>query len=1618
MLKPLLAAAMFLSASMAHAQSEPLVQRDLSERNGRFIDLSPSQSEPLYVVNAMGGSIRFDAGGVRIEQAAANQAGKLKSIGVHAGLSYAFDGGVSSAPLGQKISKSTFSSLVGSQDGWVQNRASYSELVYRNVWSGVDAVFKGTETGLKYQFELASGANPKLVGLRIAGAQTARVTEDGALEWNVNGTVLRDGAPIAWQTSGNKRVKVPAKYLLQQLDGSTWRVTFELGAYDTAQPLVIDPAWAAPAGLVGGNSNDTVNAVARDTINKVTWTCGTTQVNTVQKAFVARFKSDGTSSSFQLGGNGNDSCRGLALDQDGNAYIGGTTESTDFPTVGTRTDNNLHGSKAQGDKDAFFAKINATDNTILWSSLFGGAGDDQANAVATDASGRLYITGFTTPTCAAGVCTPNAVGTSTTRWSSTGKNAFIARVAEDGQAFEYFRTLNGDGSVNIGHAISVDPLTNAVVVAGETNSTAAGMPTGVPGLNNVPNARPANDDANGDVADGFVARVNSTGDAYEFFTLLTGAPDATAVTSDRAMGVQLLEDGSVLVVGETNANGFPVNALASNALAGGMDGFVVRLTATGTSVLSARYLGGTGYDSATAVTAVGDGYYVIGNSTGSLTNAVGGSSPGGLSTTALGGQDGFLARFAATSNALDFWGLIGASGTDSFNALAAEAVDFNATTRPFGRPVLYAGGASSPSTGNVQRGELRQIDSYGPPATFEIQDDSGVQNAVILQAYADLKVLVKDTKGQPVPRVIVKFVAPNGTNDPSTSMPGTSEATADVDGYATLTGVRANGYAGAYIVKATSGVATANFSLTNLKADQTSFTASASNASVPYQTSVTLTPTGGVPGVTVTYKLDPADTNAQTYCSLSGDQVSALRANGSCKVIATNPGNSNYNPASWTVDLMTTKAPQPSFAVAAAPASIPVGELSSLSFAGALSAGAETAAVGTSSSTVCAMSGTAQVKALSAGSCVIEAVEAGDDNYFPAIASTIITVTKGSVGTLAVQATPATIAFGQTSQLSVAPTSSTGSISYAVTSGPCAVQGNTLSTSGAGTCLVTATQAADENYEAGSGETTINVNKADQMAFRLTASDTTRRPGQTASLGFVGGTTNATVAFSIVTGEPGICTLSGNTISAVSVGACTVQAVMPGDANYLDTPPSTITINIANQAQAPITVSAPLTSLAPGDATAVTATGGSGTINYTYHLVSGGSFCALNPANGAVTAIAVGTCVINASNPPSLGYDPATSTNSVTIKVVNRPQEQITISAASTSIALKGTTQVTASGGSGTISYTYALVSGADACTLDSSSGLVTGKAIGTCEINASNAASAGYDAATSSNSVTISVGKASQTIAFSLPAGPLVLRAADVTLSATTDAEGLTVSTFASKTARVCEVEGATLKFYTAGTCTVTASQSGDATYAAAEKDASVTVTLPAGTSNRVIGTLAQGSVTAEIAGDGWTFGPQGNVPGWEVTGFFDVTNPAPPANLRFPAGLFGFTAINGPKGTAATITITYPMSFPSNAQYWKYGKTADNAADHWYQLPGVVISGNTVSFSVIDGGLGDSDLLANSVITDPGGVAINTAAPEPGAVTPVPSLSTLALTLLSLLIMALMVVRERKGLLRYRRG
>jgi hypothetical protein len=129
-------------------------------------------------------------------------------------------------------------------------------------------------------------------------------------------------------------------------------------------------------------------------------------------------------------------------------------------------------------------------------------------------------------------------------------------------------------------------------------------------------------------------------------------------------------------------------------------------------------------------------------------------------------------------------------------------------------------------------------------------------------------------------------------------------------------------------------------------------------------------------------------------------------------------------------------------------------------------------------------------------------------------------------------------------------------------------------------------------------------------------------------------------------------------------------------------------------------------------------------------------------------------------------------------------------------------------------------------------------------------------------------------------------------------------------------------------------------------------------------------------------------------------VGSPAtpPPAGVQFPYGLFDFTVEQCRNGDTTNFTITYPGPLPANTRYYKFGPTPTNVTPSWYQLDATV-NGNTITFSLQDGRIGDDDLQANGIIVDAGGPGFIAAA-VPSEATAVPTLSQWALMLMAMLL------------------
>lgn len=1528
----LLALALCASALPSWSQSKPVVQREFAGRENRFVAMPASDATARFRATAAGRKMAFDNTGVVLQPRRARGAtsGALaqKTSGADdASLRYTFEGTAGAEPQGAQASPTLYNWLVGEPAQWRTGLQSYGSVVYRSVWPGVDAVFVGDAGGFKYQFELAPGADPRRVAWRVDGADDLRLQSDGSLQWRVGDDVLVDAAPVVYQAQGTGRVTVAARYQVETLGAHSWRVGFSLGAYDPAKPLVIDPAWTGYSGLVGGNADDQVFSVARDELGN-TFACGATQSPNLPStgglgtrqgddAFVVKFNPAGVAQFVTyVGGSENDACHGLAVDGQGRIYLAGATQSMDFPTAGVDPDNRFRRAKTQTDRDAFVMRLNSDGASVSYSGFIGGAEDDQANAIVVDAAGRAYVTGFSicTVTTAAGCTTaapafPAVGGPSLNHGGDQvgtgGMDAFVARVAANGNWLEYAGFLGGNGGDEMGNALALLP-DGRLAVAGATDST-AGLP-GLTGPRTVLAARSV------DALDAFVAFVAADGSSAQM-QILTGTPPQNGELGiDRALAIAVDAGGGLVVGGETNSPHFPaddggtrfVGGGPQNTGNGGMDGFIVRLHPTAGF---ATYVGGAGYDYVAALAADGSAVYATGSTNPGSGFPVAAQS--GLTTTRPGAQDGFLSKIdPGAPGAFVYSGFLGTSGADAMHALAATVVDSDTILSVGGVTTSGAAGLTNPTVGAAAsvaaaNGLVLRIDPFGPPDHMTVVAGSP-QSTPVGQPFAvPLQVQVFDADSRALPNVVVTFSSP--VSGASAILDSGGTAAADAQGIATINAT-ANMVAGTYNIVASAGGVQTTLALVNSKGPQAALQVTASPAGIAYNETTTLSTTGGSGTGAVSYSITAGGAN----CALSD----------------------------------------------------------------------------------------ATVTGIGVGTCTVTATKASDATYVAATATLDITVGKASQAALTASAVPSTVAFQGVATLSAAGGSTGGPVTYEVTSGVdvCSVQADVLTGTDVGSCTVTATRAGNALYHDVAGQVVVTVARAQQVGWSVSATPSAvTTVNGSVTLVTTGGGGSGGVSFAITAGASS-CTLLGNVVSGVSPGTCTVTATKAGDAQY-EPAAATVDVQVDRAAQATLTAIATPGTIDYLGFSTLSVAGGSGTGAVTFNVTAGAENCQL--AANSVQGVGVGSCTITATKGADANYGAATAT--VGIVVTKAVQPALTVTATPSTVALNAVSTLATAGGAGTGAVTYAITSGAAFCSLTGSNS-VTGTAVGVCEIAATKAADTTYLAA--SAKTVLSVGKALQTITFA-PLGDKVLGGADFTVSASASS-GLAVD-FRTDTPYVCEVSGATVQLVGIGACRVIASQAGDASYGAAQEVVqSFTVAAPPTAGPNVAGTTPGGAATADITTPAWVFAAPGTGK-YQTAGFIPLTGhpksptQAPPPGLTFPLGLFDFVAVGGVPGSSFTVKLTYPTDLPAGTQYWKFGPTPSNPSPHWYAFPGAVISGNTITLTVVDGQLGDDDLLPNAVILDAGGPAVQAAVPPgPGGAASIPTLSEWAQALLVLLFVA----------------
>ena len=548
----------------------------------------------------------------------------------------------------------------------------HARVRFHRIYPGIDLVYYGNPRQLEFDLVVAAGVDPSIVRFAIDGARSETIEASGDLVMETAAGPVRQSRPHVYQDAGGQRVTVDSRYVRRD-DG---HFGIALGAYDKAESLVIDPV-ISYADHIGGHGNGAAIAVDSDGNAYVTgWidqasgggdfpvisaydrSIGRSDID----VFVQKYNATGTAliySTYLGGSKGVDKGVAIAVDRAGNAYIAGTTTSTDFPVTTAPYQT------AMSNGGGFVAKLGPSGNALVYSTYVRHA---TPTSIALDSGNNAYVAGA----AASGFVTTGGALQPTSR-SLSQTNGFVLKLNPTGATATYATFLGGSGADRI-NGIAVDPYGHAYVTGGTTS-------TDFPVLN-------AWRSSSGGANDAFVAKLVPAGNALAYSTYLGGSQD------DYANAIAVDGRGSAYVTGATASFDFPIRNPFQPVKGGGGtlspidNAFVTKLTPAGNDLVYSSFLGGDGcldaqgiahclfyarpVDTGTSIAVDAKGHaYVGGGTTSILFPRI--DSHGG--PIASNGAAGFVAKVSVGGAALLYSTLLGGEAGDSYDYVMGLALD-------------------------------------------------------------------------------------------------------------------------------------------------------------------------------------------------------------------------------------------------------------------------------------------------------------------------------------------------------------------------------------------------------------------------------------------------------------------------------------------------------------------------------------------------------------------------------------------------------------------------------------------------------------------------------------------------------------------------------------------------------------------------------------------------------------------------------------------------------------------------------------------------------------------------------------------------------------------------------
>lgn len=576
------------------------------------------------------------------------------------------------------------------QEQWIQGITSFSQLVYRDLYSGIDLVFTLHDEGVKYDWIMHPFADPGLIAQRYHGDALPILHADGSLTLSTpTGTLTEDPPKTFQETDQGLRINILSEF--RAIDGAT--IGFRVGDYDPSWELIIDPllsttlfgSYLTPIDMVL-DDEDNIYLVGSSFMENFPTTPGTYYkkgTNWFSDLFFCKFNRRMSRLVFAgiIGGDCHDIATTIALDPNGDIIISGNTRSSDFPVTSDAVNHSID----FGGNAGFLMRISSNGSQLRFSTLipWGPISD-----MVLTGDGIPYLMGTNSGAAADLPTTPGCYDNET----DSSPTAYILKFNYHNRTTIYATYLGGS-SQDSPSSMSMDRDGN-IYLTGTTGS---------PDFPTTPGCFNGNHSSDETI---FISKLDPTLCTLMYSTFID---DVGFGMYTRTIRLTIDRDGHAIISGSTLSDSFFVTeGCADDTYGGSEDIYLTKVNHNGTGVVFSTYLSGndTKWERTRGIAIDERGYIIIAGETNSeefpvTPGCYQGMFGGGGGIHGMG--DCFLAVFTP-NGFLEYSTYVGGSGEEFTSGIDIDS-DGNAVvaayfrTSPQNFPLIPGGYSMNGGTG-------------------------------------------------------------------------------------------------------------------------------------------------------------------------------------------------------------------------------------------------------------------------------------------------------------------------------------------------------------------------------------------------------------------------------------------------------------------------------------------------------------------------------------------------------------------------------------------------------------------------------------------------------------------------------------------------------------------------------------------------------------------------------------------------------------------------------------------------------------------------------------------------------------------------------------------------------